>query len=121
VSEPEAIEYSRATIVRFNDWLALLDGEPVGVESCSLNPGMEEDTAAFAFACVLPEARGQGVGTVIYRQVSAHARELGKSDLMGAGERVARESRDHQARARRRLTANRTFGTGERKGGSDAL
>ncbi|TML55920.1 MAG: GNAT family N-acetyltransferase [Actinobacteria bacterium] len=85
VIEPEAIEHSRATTPQFHDWLALLDGEPVGAGSCSLNPGMEEDTAAFAVACVLPHARGQGVGTAIYRQVSAHARGLGKSQLMTWG------------------------------------
>jgi hypothetical protein len=59
VSEPEAIEHSRETTPMFHDWLALLDGEPVGAGSCSLNLGMEEDTAAFAVACVLPQARGQ--------------------------------------------------------------
>jgi mycothiol synthase len=85
VSEPEAIEHSRATTPMFRDWLALLDGEPVGVGSCSLNPGMEEDAAAFAVACVVPQARGKGVGTAIYRQVSAHARGLGKSQLMTWG------------------------------------
>jgi mycothiol synthase len=82
---PEAIEHFRATTPMFHDWLALLDGEPVGVGSCSPNPGMEEDTAAFAVNCVLPEARGQGVGTAIYRQVSAHAHWLGKSELMTFG------------------------------------
>lgn len=85
VIEPEAIEHSRATIPMFHDWLALLDGEPVGAGSCSLNLGMEEDTAAFAVACVLPRARGQGVGTAIYRQVSEHARSLGKSELVTWG------------------------------------
>jgi mycothiol synthase len=85
VSEPEAIEHSRATTPTFRDWLALLDGEPVGVGSCSLNPGMEEDSAAFAVACVLPAARGHGVGTALYRQVSAHARQLGRSQLMTWG------------------------------------
>jgi mycothiol synthase len=85
VSEPEAIEHARATTPKYEDWLALLDGEPVGVGSCSLNPGMEEDTAAFATACVLDGSRGQGVGTAIYRQVSAHARRLGKSQLMSWG------------------------------------
>jgi hypothetical protein len=38
VSEAEAIEHARATTPMFHDWLALLDGEPVGVGSCSLNP-----------------------------------------------------------------------------------
>jgi mycothiol synthase len=85
VSEPEAIEHTRATTPKFDDWLALLDAEPVGAGSCSLNPGMEEDTAAFAVVCVLPQARGQGVGTAIYRQVSEHARWLGKSELMTWG------------------------------------
>jgi GNAT superfamily N-acetyltransferase len=85
VIEPEGIEHSRATMPMFRDWLALLDGEPVGVGSCSLNLGMEEDAAAFGVGCVLPEARGKGVGTAIYRQVSAHARELGKSELMTWG------------------------------------
>ena len=85
VVEPEAIEHSRATVPMFHDWLALLDGEPVGAGSCSLNLGMEEDTAAFAVACVLPRSRGHGVGTAIYRQVSEHARSLGKSELMTWG------------------------------------
>jgi mycothiol synthase len=85
VSEPEAIEHARATTPKYQDWLALLNGEPVGAGSCSLNPGMEEDTAAFAVACVLPQARGQGVGTAIYRQLSGHARWLGKSELMTWG------------------------------------
>lgn len=85
VSEPEAIEHARATTPMYQDWLALLNGEPVGAGSCSLNPGMEEDTAAFAVACVLPQARGQGVGTAIYRQLSGHARWLGKSELMTWG------------------------------------
>jgi GNAT superfamily N-acetyltransferase len=85
VSEPEAIEHARATTPKYQDWLALLDREPVGVGSCSLNPGMEEDSAAFGTACVLDQARGRGVGTAIYRQVSAHARRLGKSELMSWG------------------------------------
>jgi GNAT superfamily N-acetyltransferase len=79
--EPETIELYRATWPRFRDWLALLDGEPVGAAACALMPGMEEDAAAFAVNCVLPEARRQGVGTAIYRQVSVHARSLGKSEL----------------------------------------
>jgi len=81
VVEPEALEHSRATMEGYGDWLALLDGYAVGAGSCSLNPGMEEDTAAFAVWCVLPDARRNGVGTALYRQVSAHARSLGKSEL----------------------------------------
>jgi GNAT superfamily N-acetyltransferase len=65
----------------YRDWLAVLDGDPIGVADCARIAGMEESAAAFAVNCVLPEAREQGVGTAIYRQVSAHARSLGKSEL----------------------------------------
>lgn len=85
VAEPEMIEHSRATTPMFRDWLALLDGEPVGAGACSLLPGREEDAAAFAINCVLPDARRQGVGTAIFREVSAHARSLGKSALHSWG------------------------------------
>jgi mycothiol synthase len=81
VSSPESIEHFRGTMPMFRDWLALLDGEPVGVAACSLLPGREEDAAALAVNCVLPTARCKGVGTAVYRQVSAHARSLGKSVL----------------------------------------
>jgi GNAT superfamily N-acetyltransferase len=79
--EPETIEHFRATMPGYRDWLALLDGEPIGVGVCARIAGMEESAAAFAVNCVLPEGRGQGVGTAVYRQVSAHARSLGKSEL----------------------------------------
>ena len=46
-----------------------------------LLPGQEQSVAAFAVNCVLPSARGQGVGTAIYRRVSAYAGSLGKSEL----------------------------------------
>jgi mycothiol synthase len=80
-TEPETIEHYRATWPKFSDWLALLDGEPVGVGAGGLIPGDEKSAAAFALNCVLRKARGRGVGTAIYRQVSEHARSLGKSEL----------------------------------------
>jgi GNAT superfamily N-acetyltransferase len=83
--EAETIEHFRATWPRFRDWLALLDGEPVGIGVCGLLPGEEESAAAFALNSVLREARGQGVGTAIYRKVSEHARSLGKSELQTFG------------------------------------
>ncbi len=82
---PETIGHYRATVPMFRDWLALLDGEPVGLGACFLMPGGQESAIAVAFNCVLAEARGRGVGTAIYRQVSAHARSLGKSHLEVAG------------------------------------
>ena len=85
VTQPETIEHYRATMPMFRDWLALLDGEPVGVGACSLLQGREEDAAALAVNCVLLDARCKGVGTAIYRQVSAHARSLGKSELQSFG------------------------------------
>ena len=81
VSEPESLEHYRATIPKFRDWLALLDGTPVAIAACSLLAGREEDSAALASSCVLPEARRKGVGTAIYQEVSAYARSLGKSEL----------------------------------------
>jgi hypothetical protein len=38
VVEPETIQHFRATWPRFRDWLALLDGEPVGIGACGLLP-----------------------------------------------------------------------------------
>jgi mycothiol synthase len=79
--EAEALEHLRATLPMFRDWLALLDGEPVGIGACGLHPMGEESSVAFALNSVLREARRQGVGTAIYRQVSEHARSLGKAEL----------------------------------------
>jgi GNAT superfamily N-acetyltransferase len=81
IVDAQAIEHFRATLPMFRDWLALLDGEPVGIGACGLLPMGEESAAAFALNSVLREARGQGVGTAIYRQVSDYARTLGKSEL----------------------------------------
>jgi GNAT superfamily N-acetyltransferase len=79
--DAQTIEHFRATWPMFRDWLALLDGEPVGIGACGPLLGEEESTAAFALNSVLREARGQGVGSAIYRKVSEHARSLGKSEL----------------------------------------
>ena len=79
--DAQTIEHFRATLPMFRDWLALLDGEPVGVGACGLLPTGEASRAAFALDNVVPAARGHGVGTAIYRQVSEHARSLGKSEL----------------------------------------
>jgi hypothetical protein len=42
---PETIEHYRATMPAFRDWLALLDGEPVGAGGCTLIIGEEESAA----------------------------------------------------------------------------
>src|SRR6266540_6964870 len=102
------IEHYRATMPMFRDWLALIDGEPVGVAACSLLQGREEDTAALAVNCVLPEARCKGVGTAIYRQVSAYARSLGKSELQSfviADDPGGSDFAEHRGFGRTQLTA----------------
>lgn len=81
VVDTESLEHYRATLPMFRDWLALLDGEPVGIGACGLLPREEKSASAFALNAVLREARGNGVGTAIYRHVSQHARSLGKSEL----------------------------------------
>lgn len=81
----ETIEHYRATLPGFRDWLALVDDKPVGVGACTFIPGEEETPVAFAVNVVLSEARRRGVGTAIYRQVSEHARSLGKSKLQFFG------------------------------------
>jgi hypothetical protein len=82
---PETIEHFRAHMPMYQDWLALLDGEPVGVGACFLVPGAEGATTAMATNCVLRESRGRGVGTAIYRQISAQARALGRTNLESPG------------------------------------
>jgi mycothiol synthase len=81
LTAPETLEHYRTTWPMFRDWLALLHGSPVGVGACGSTPGEEEGSAAFAVNSVRPGARRQGVGMAIYRQVSEHARALGKSEL----------------------------------------
>jgi hypothetical protein len=55
--EPQTIEHFRGTMPGYRDWLAVLDGDPIGVADCARIAGMEESAAAFAVNCVLPEAR----------------------------------------------------------------
>lgn len=78
---PATLEHFRVNMPMFQDWLALLDGEPVGVGACFLVPSAEGTDTATGTNCVLPRARGRGVGTAIYRRVSAHARMLNKAQL----------------------------------------
>ena len=78
---PERIDQIRAHVPSYRNWLALLDGEPVGEAMCMEPPDMRESAAAFGEICVLPGARRRGVGTALFDEVSAHARSLGKSEL----------------------------------------
>src|SRR5436190_14900786 len=82
VFEPEAIEHQRARTPSRRDWLGVLDGKPVGVGVAGVPVGMEASGVAVSMLLVLPEARHRGVGRLLYRQVSEHARELGRSELL---------------------------------------
>jgi mycothiol synthase len=80
--EPEEIEHVRAQTPARRDWLALLDGEPVGVGSAGVPVELEEAGVAVAMLFVVREARHRGVGGLLYRRLSEHARTLGRSELM---------------------------------------
>ena len=79
--EPEAIEHLRAQTPTRRDWVAVLDGEKVGVGSCGVPLGMETSSAAMSMLLVVRKARHRGVGGALYRQVSDHARALARSQL----------------------------------------
>jgi GNAT superfamily N-acetyltransferase len=82
IFEPEAIEHLRAQMPTRRDWLGVLDGEPVGVGSAGVPVGMEASGVAISMLFVLCEARHRGVGGQLYGEVSAHARSLGRSELL---------------------------------------
>ena len=80
------LEESRAFAAsarRFVDFLAHDDGRAVGSGfSAVFSP---RPTTAFTLVTVLPEARGRGVGTALYRAIS----EWGRPDLTALDARVA--------------------------------
>ena len=76
-----AIEHLRAQTPGRGDGIGVLDGEQVGVGTCSLPIGMEASAVAWSMLFVLREARHQAVGGSLYRRVSEHARTLGRSEL----------------------------------------
>jgi GNAT superfamily N-acetyltransferase len=82
IFEPEAIDHLRSQMPTRRDWLGLLNGEPVGVGSAGVPVGMEASGVAISMLFVLREARHRGVGGLLYRQVSEHARTLGHSELL---------------------------------------
>lgn len=82
IFEPDAIEHLRAQTPTRRDWLGVLDGQPVGVGSAGVPVGMEASGVAMSMLFVLREARHRGVGELLYRQVSQHARTLGRSELL---------------------------------------
>src|SRR5262245_10152926 len=62
-------------------FLLALDGdEALG---CGVGRPSSIQTSLYAMVRVLPQHHGQGVGTRIYEQLSAHARKLGRESLWG--------------------------------------
>jgi GNAT superfamily N-acetyltransferase len=78
---PERIEHERRTHSSLRDWLALVDGEPVGAAVCVETPDMRESPALYGGVRVLAGSRRQGVGSELFRVLSEYARTLGKSEL----------------------------------------
>jgi mycothiol synthase len=60
--------------------LGYLDDEPVG---CGVGRPSSIRESQYSMVRVLPEHRGQGVGTALYQAVSQHARGTGKTSLWG--------------------------------------
>lgn len=66
-------------LVAWADHLALVEGEPVGSGYVAVRPERRE--VALALVTVLPDRRGQGVGTALYGAVSAWTRDQGLERL----------------------------------------
>jgi len=61
--------------------LAFLDGDPAGTGFVGVFPGTADDPDVGSGLGVVPELRGRGVGTALYRAVSNDARRRGKEAL----------------------------------------
>jgi GNAT superfamily N-acetyltransferase len=77
----ETLAHSRANIPGWKEWLAIVDGEPVGVGICGESPQHKDTEALGVAVLVLERARRHGVGTALYAVISDHARTLGKTEL----------------------------------------
>ena len=73
-------------------WLLALSGdEALG---CGVGRPSSIQSSLYAMVRVLPEHRGQGVGTRIYQALSEHARRLGRESLWGRVREDDAASRD---------------------------
>jgi mycothiol synthase len=63
------------------EYLASLDGEPVGTGDVELHPDAATPELAMVHVAVLPSARRRGGGTALYQAVSAWARGHGRTQL----------------------------------------
>ena len=62
--------------------IAYVDGTPAGVGLLSGDPLTRDSDEQYVEVAVVPDARGLGVGSALFRQLSQQARALGKSSLL---------------------------------------
>jgi GNAT superfamily N-acetyltransferase len=62
--------------------IAYVDGAAAGVGLLSGDPLTRDSDEQYVEVAVVPEARGRGVGSALFRQLSQQARALGKSSLL---------------------------------------
>ena len=62
--------------------IAYVDGAPAGVGMLAGDPVTRESDEQYVEVAVVPDARGRGVGSALFRQLSQQARALGKSSLL---------------------------------------
>lgn len=62
--------------------IAYVDGAPAGVGLLAGDPLTRDSDEQYVEVAVVPDARGRGVGSALFRQLSRQARTLGKSTLL---------------------------------------
>ncbi len=80
--DPEQMVLVRAAEPEHLNLIAYLDDEPVGAALLTADPLTQEADEQYVEVSVLPAARGQGVGTALFEDLSRRARRLGKSALL---------------------------------------
>jgi mycothiol synthase len=90
ISLADVLDYEEA-VEHSIELLAEEDGQVVGSAHGGLEAGSRHPEASIA---VLPEHRGRGIGTALYRELSAWARSIGADALYSAVEESDPESLD---------------------------
>jgi GNAT superfamily N-acetyltransferase len=69
------VESFKSSMRACADFLAAIDGEPVGSAAVGIPP--QQPDVAFALVTVLPDYRHRGIGTALYHRISSWLAELG--------------------------------------------